>query len=82
MAARKLDGRVALVTGAAVTEFGVLDIIVNNAGYTWDSVIQKMSDEQFQAILDVHLIAPFRSRKRRTACISSARRSRTTSPAR
>jgi 3-oxoacyl-[acyl-carrier protein] reductase len=33
---------------------------VNNAGYTWDSVIQKMSDEQWYAILDVHLTAPFR----------------------
>ncbi len=40
--------------------FGGLDIIVNNAGYTLDSVIQKMTDEQFQTMLDVHLIAPFR----------------------
>ena len=45
---------------AALEEFGGLDIIVNNAGYTWDSVIQKMTDEQFQAILDVHVTAPFR----------------------
>jgi 3-oxoacyl-[acyl-carrier protein] reductase len=37
-----------------------IDIIVNNAGYTWDSVIQKMTDEQWYAILDVHLTAPFR----------------------
>ncbi len=44
----------------AVESFGGVDIIVNNAGYTWDNVIQKMSDEQFQAILDVHLVAPFR----------------------
>jgi 3-oxoacyl-[acyl-carrier protein] reductase len=44
----------------ALDSFGGLDIIVNNAGYTWDNVIQKMSDEQFQAMLDVHLIAPFR----------------------
>lgn len=43
----------------AVDTFGGLDIIVNNAGYTWDSVIQKMSDEQWDAILDVHLKAPF-----------------------
>ncbi len=39
---------------------GSVDIIVNNAGYTWDSVIQKTTDEQFQAMLDIHLIAPFR----------------------
>ncbi len=45
---------------AAVDGFGGLDIIVNNAGYTWDSVIQKMTDEQWNAILDVHLGAPFR----------------------
>jgi len=46
--------------GTAVEHFGGLDIIVNNAGYTWDAVIQKMSDEQFDAMLDVHLKAPFR----------------------
>jgi 3-oxoacyl-[acyl-carrier protein] reductase len=44
----------------AVDGFGGLDIIVNNAGYTWDSVIQKMTDEQWDAILGVHLTAPFR----------------------
>jgi 3-oxoacyl-[acyl-carrier protein] reductase len=44
----------------ALEAFGGLDIIVNNAGYTWDNVIHKMSDEQFQAMLDVHLVAPFR----------------------
>ena len=46
--------------GRAIEQFGGLDIIVNNAGYTWDSTIQKMTDEQFQAMLDVHLVAPFR----------------------
>ncbi len=44
----------------AVDTFKGLDIIVNNAGYTWDNVIQKMTDEQWQAIIDVHLTAPFR----------------------
>jgi 3-oxoacyl-[acyl-carrier protein] reductase len=44
----------------AVDEFGKLDIIVNNAGYTWDGPIHKMSDEQFQAMLDIHAIVPFR----------------------
>jgi 3-oxoacyl-[acyl-carrier protein] reductase len=44
----------------ALDDFGQLDIIVNNAGYTWDGVIHKMTDEQFQAMLDIHTVAPFR----------------------
>lgn len=40
--------------------FGAVDICVNNAGYTWDGVAHKMSDEQFQAMLDIHTIVPFR----------------------
>jgi 3-oxoacyl-[acyl-carrier protein] reductase len=40
--------------------FGEIDIVVNNAGYTWDGVVHKMSDEQFQAMLDIHTIVPFR----------------------
>lgn len=46
--------------GAAVEAFGTIDIIINNAGYAWDSVIQKTSDEQWMAMIDVHLTAPFR----------------------
>src|SRR5262245_47089646 len=44
----------------AIDTYGAIDIIVNNAGYTWDNVIQKMTDEQWDSILDVHLKAPFR----------------------
>jgi 3-oxoacyl-[acyl-carrier protein] reductase len=44
----------------AAEAFGGIDILVNNAGYTWDSVIQNMTDEQWYAMLDVHLTAPFR----------------------
>ena len=44
----------------ALDRFDGLDIIINNAGFTWDSVIQKMTDEQFQAVMDVHVTAPFR----------------------
>jgi 3-oxoacyl-[acyl-carrier protein] reductase len=44
----------------ALDHYGHFDIIVNNAGYTWDNVIQKMTDEQFQNIMDVHVTAPFR----------------------
>ena len=45
---------------AAIDAFGAVDICVNNAGYTWDGVAHKMSDEQFQAMLDIHTIVPFR----------------------
>lgn len=44
----------------ALEVHGGLDIIVNNAGFTWDGVIQKMSDDQFAAVMDVHVMAPFR----------------------
>ena len=43
-----------------VEKYGKLNILVNNAGYTWDGMSHKMSDEQFQAMLTVHITAPFR----------------------
>jgi 3-oxoacyl-[acyl-carrier protein] reductase len=54
------DGVPDQLVQAAIDSFGKLDIIVNNAGYTWDGPIHKMSDEQFQAMLDIHTIVPFR----------------------
>lgn len=44
----------------AVEAYGGLDILVNNAGFTWDGMIHKMEDKQWEAILGVHLTAPFR----------------------
>ena len=44
----------------AAEAFGQIDIVVNNAGYTWDGPIHKMADDQFQAMLDIHTVAPFR----------------------
>jgi 3-oxoacyl-[acyl-carrier protein] reductase len=44
----------------ALQAHGGIDIVVNNAGYAWDSGLHNMSDEQFQAMLDIHLIVPFR----------------------
>ena len=44
----------------AADEFGRIDIIVNNAGYTWDGVAHKMTDDQFQAMLEIHTVVPFR----------------------
>lgn len=58
--------------GTAVKNYGGVDIIVNNAGYTWDNVIQKMSDEQWYAIMDVHLTAPFRILRAAYPVISTA----------
>jgi len=49
-----------LIVQATLAEFNSIDIIVNNAGYSWDNVIQKTTDEQFQAMLDIHLVTPFR----------------------
>jgi len=72
-AASEIDGETAVFAGdltkpeaadklvaAGVDAFGAVDIVVNNAGYTWDSVAHKMTDEQFQAMLDIHTIVPFR----------------------
>jgi 3-oxoacyl-[acyl-carrier protein] reductase len=44
----------------AFDAFGQADVVVNNAGYTWDGVVHKMTDEQFQAMLDIHTVVPFR----------------------
>ena len=72
-AASEIDGETAVYAGdmtkpeaaeelvaTANEAFGSVDIVVNNAGYTWDGVAHKMSDEQFQAMLDIHTIVPFR----------------------
>jgi 3-oxoacyl-[acyl-carrier protein] reductase len=44
----------------AIEAWGRLDIVVNNAGYAWDAPIHKITDEQFQAMLDIHTVVPFR----------------------
>jgi 3-oxoacyl-[acyl-carrier protein] reductase len=72
-AASEIDGETAVFSGdltkpdvpdemvkKALEEFGSVDIVVNNAGYTWDAVVHRMTDEQFQAMLDIHTIVPFR----------------------
>ncbi len=45
---------------SAVDAFGQINVLINNAGFTWDGMAHKIADEQWQAILDVHLTAPFR----------------------
>ena len=54
------DGVCDQLVQKAVDEFGKIDIVVNNAGYTWDGPVHKIEDRQFQAMLDIHTIVPFR----------------------
>jgi 3-oxoacyl-[acyl-carrier protein] reductase len=54
------EGAADELVAAAVDAFGAVDVVVNNAGYTWDGVAHRMSDEQFQAMLDIHTVVPFR----------------------
>lgn len=55
-----VDGAPEALVATAIDTWGQLDIIVNNAGYTLDAPIHKMSDDWFQRMLDIHLVAPFR----------------------
>ncbi len=72
-AANEIDGETAVFSGdltapgacddlvkAGVDAFGAIDCVVNNAGYTWDGVVHRMTDEQFQAMLEIHTVVPFR----------------------
>jgi 3-oxoacyl-[acyl-carrier protein] reductase len=54
------DGAPEALVQTAIDAWGKIDIIVNNAGYTLDSAIHKMSDDWFQKMLDIHLVVPFR----------------------
>ncbi|WP_027364093.1 SDR family NAD(P)-dependent oxidoreductase [Desulfotruncus alcoholivorax] len=55
------DGFAEKLIATAVESFGPsIDVIVNNAGYTWDGVIHKMTDQQWEAMLKIHITAPFR----------------------
>ena len=48
------------IVKTAIDAFGGLDVIVNTAGYTWDAMIQNMTDQQWEAMLAIHLTAPFK----------------------
>ncbi|MBV1865699.1 MAG: SDR family oxidoreductase [Rhodobacteraceae bacterium] len=66
------DGFATRFVKTAVDSFGGVDILVNNAGYTWDTVVQKMTDDQWHAIIDVHLTAPFQIIRAAQPVISTA----------
>ena len=48
------------IVEATLEKFGRLDIVVNNAGYIWNTSIINHTDEQWDAMMDVHAKAPFR----------------------
>ncbi|MBE2266961.1 MAG: SDR family oxidoreductase [Anaerolinea sp.] len=54
------DGAIEELIGQTVSTYGAIDVLVNNAGYTWDSMIHKMTDDQWDAMLAIHLTAPFK----------------------
>lgn len=54
------DADIQEMIAQTVSQFGGIDILVNNAGYTWDGMMHKMSDDQWEAMLAVHLTAPFK----------------------
>lgn len=54
------EGAAEELVGTAVEAFGQLDIVVNNAGYTLDAPLHKLSDADFQSMLDIHTLVPFR----------------------
>ena len=54
------DGVPEALVQRAIEEFGQLDIVVNNAGYTWDGMAHKMSDDQFRSMLEIHTVVPFK----------------------
>jgi 3-oxoacyl-[acyl-carrier protein] reductase len=54
------EGTPEKIINTAIDAFGGIDVIVNAAGYTWDSMIQNMTDKQWDAMIDIHLKAPFR----------------------
>ena len=54
------DGVPEALVAATVEAFGKLDIVVNNAGYSWDGIAHKMGDDQFRAMLEIHTVVPFK----------------------
>lgn len=71
--ASEIDGETAVFAGdltkgdapeqlvkTAIDAWGKLDILVNNAGYTLDGALHKMSDDNWDRMLDIHLTVPFK----------------------
>ncbi len=48
------------LVASAHEAFGRVNVLVNNAGFTWDGMLHKMVDAQWDRMLDIHLTAPFK----------------------
>jgi 3-oxoacyl-[acyl-carrier protein] reductase len=55
------DGVPDALVAHAIDTWGRLDVLVNNAGYTLDAPVHKMSDDWFARMLDIHVTVPFRT---------------------
>jgi 3-oxoacyl-[acyl-carrier protein] reductase len=53
-------GGIEELVGQTVNAYGGIDILVNNAGYTWDGMAHKITDDQWDAMLAIHVTAPFK----------------------
>lgn len=51
------------VVNAVVTEFGTIDILVNNAGITKDTLLMRMSEEQWDQVINANLKSVFNMTK-------------------
>jgi 3-oxoacyl-[acyl-carrier protein] reductase len=53
------DTGAAAVVQAAIDNFGKIDILVNNAGFTRPAMLHKMTEEEWDAVLNIHLKGPW-----------------------
>jgi 3-oxoacyl-[acyl-carrier protein] reductase len=54
------DGAPEALVQTAIDSWGKLDIVVNNAGYTLDAPVHKISDDWWDRMLDIHVTVPFK----------------------
>ena len=62
------------LVGAAVQKFGGLDVMVNNAGITRDATMRKMTEEQFDQVIAVHLKGTWNGTRSAAAIMRENRR--------
>ena len=67
-------GEVDALVAAAAEHFGGLDIMVNNAGITRDATLRKMTEEQFDQVIAVHLKGTWNGMKSAAAIMRENKR--------